>query len=54
MFRFKSLSEEIEKKDNLLIHLMNEKNTLEADKNVRDQIATQELQDKLDMLTGLR
>ncbi|KAL5252817.1 hypothetical protein ACHWQZ_G015551 [Mnemiopsis leidyi] len=50
--RFKSLSEEIEKKDNLLIHLMNEKNTLEADKNVRDQIATQELQDKLDMLTA--
>ena len=31
---------------------MNERSTLEAEKNVQDQIADQELQDKLDMLTG--
>ena len=49
---FKALSEEIEKKDNLLIHLMNEKTTLEEEKHVRAQITEQELQDKLEMMSG--
>ncbi|XP_063678677.1 ELKS/Rab6-interacting/CAST family member 1-like isoform X2 [Bolinopsis microptera] len=49
--RFKILSEEIEKKDNLLIHLMNEKTTLEEERNVKVQIAGQELQDKVDTMS---
>ena len=42
----------MEKKDNLLIHLMNEKSALEGERDVRNQIAEQELLDKIDNMTG--
>ena len=49
--RFKAISEEIEKKDNLLMHLMAEKNTLENEEFVTIDITTAEMKDKIEEMT---
>ena len=49
--RFKALSEEIEKKDNLLLYFMKEKDTLEKGISLSSEITTVEMKDKIEEMT---